>query len=80
MYLAAPDGVSDSGGWAWTAGGKWLVASVQIDEVIGLDAVATDGSGGTLSVSTHAGADPIYMGSVRDMQIRDLFLPLVMRA
>jgi len=59
--------------------GKWLVAPVQIDEVIGLDAVATDGSGGRLSVSTHAGADPIYVGSIRDMQICDPFLPIVIR-
>ena len=57
-----------------------MVVSVQIDEVVGHYAVATDGFGRMLSVSTVTGANPIYLGSVGDMQISVLFLPLVMRA
>jgi len=78
-FLADPDWIVDTGGWAWTAEGSWLVYAAEMDGVIGLYAAATDGSGRMMPLSTALGEDPIYVGSVGSLQIHRIFLPLALK-
>lgn len=71
------DYMNDTG--AWMANGKWLVAPAKVDGVDGLYAVATDGSGGLVPVSTRDLACNDWVGSVGNVDFLEIFLPLLVK-
>lgn len=71
------DYMNDTG--AWMANGKWLVAPAKVDGVDGLYAVATDGSGGLVSVSIRDLACNDWVGSVGNVDFSEIFLPLLVK-
>jgi Tol biopolymer transport system component len=77
-FLVDPDAVIDTG-YAWTADGSWVVAAAEVSEVTRLYAIASDGSGRMLPISTEAGADPMQVGSAGILEFHAVYLPLVLR-
>ncbi|MBN1318294.1 MAG: PD40 domain-containing protein [Anaerolineales bacterium] len=72
-----PDWMEETG--AWSNDGSLLVSPAMIDGVMGLVAVASDGSGTMIPIETAAGSDPNYVGSVGSIDILKVFLPMVIR-
>jgi hypothetical protein len=71
------DGFGPAG--PWSADGEWLVAPGTVDGVDGLYAVSTSGNGIVVPISIRAGAGADFVGSVGNLEINQVFLPLDLR-
>jgi hypothetical protein len=77
FLTAAGDWLEDTG--QWRPDGKYLVAAAQVNGAQGLYAVATDGSGILVPLIPRDWEAPDWVGSVGNVEIQRLYLPLVLR-
>jgi hypothetical protein len=76
-FVPAGSWMEDSG--QWTPDGQYLVAAAQVNGAEGLYAVSTDGSGRLALVVPREWVNPDWVGSVGNVSLRQLFLPLVLK-
>jgi hypothetical protein len=91
LYKIKPDGsdltrlsYTEGGvvnGGAWSADGAWLVWSAEVEGVMDVYAVASDGSGLMVPLGTTPGWAPHWVGGAGtlDIEVTRIFLPMVAR-